>query len=408
MPKPAAEADAAKEGEAVKLSILKDALYERCKEAWPENDLFSQDELLQLGVIPNRDLMLLARVVQSLSDDKLFITMRESSGQVLWKWREAQEAHKYKQCSTDEQAMVYSLIDDAGGDGIWSQTLLRRLNMHDSVLKNAIKQLQAKGLVAPFKNVEHPNKKMYIKASIRPSDRATGGPWYTDQNLDEAFIEDLQRVVFDFIKRQSGYLSTHGAAAAAAAAAAKTPKKGIVKGSLDQRGKKRSANEMSGNTTTTTTTAKATKREATLLPLPAGYTGYLTVRDIARQLSTNGITTNTILSEEDVKKLVDVLVWDNLVEPVKIAGKLGYRVAAVARQSAESWAGAGAVDSSSSAAASASGPRPRVSPLNEAPCGRCPVFDLCEDGGPVGPGNCEYFKRWLGLEAHASAPSAGR
>ncbi|RDA90286.1 hypothetical protein CP533_1490 [Ophiocordyceps camponoti-saundersi (nom. inval.)] len=408
---PKSEAEAGAEGEAVKLSILKDALYEACKEAWPDNGLFSQDELLQLNVIPNRNLLLLAKVVQSLSDDKLFITMRESSGQVLWKWREAQEAHKYKQCSTDEQAMVYSLIDDAGGDGIWSQTLLRRLNMHDSVLKNAIKQLQAKGLVAPFKNVEHPNKKMYIKASIRPSDRATGGPWYTDQNLDEAFIEDLQRVIFDFIKRQSGYLSTH-------TAAVKTPQKGIVKGSLDQRGKKRAANEMSGNTTSsasTTATKATTKREATLLPLPAGYTGYLTVRDIARQLSTNGITTNTILSEEDVKKLVDVLVWDNLVEPVKIAGKLGYRVVAVARQSAESWVGGGpALDPSSAAssaaaaaAASASGPRPRVSPLDEAPCGRCPVFDLCEDGGPVGPGNCEYFKRWLGLETQASAPSGG-
>ena len=56
--------------------------------------MFSQDDLLQLDVIPNRDLALLARVVQSLSDDRLFITMREVSGQVLWKWRDAQEAHK--------------------------------------------------------------------------------------------------------------------------------------------------------------------------------------------------------------------------------------------------------------------------------------------------------------------------
>ncbi|PFH62800.1 hypothetical protein XA68_11812 [Ophiocordyceps unilateralis] len=423
MPTPAAasataapRSDAAEEGDAAKLAVWKEMLYERCKEAGPDNDLFSQDDLLRLGVIPNRDLMLLARVVQSLSDDKLFITMREASGQVLWKWRDAQEAHKYKQCSTDEQVMVYSLIDDSGGDGIWSQTLLRRLNMHDSVLKNAIKQLQAKGLVAPFKNVEHPNKKMYIKASIRPSDRATGGPWYTDQNLDEAFIDDLQRVVFDFIKRQSGYLSTH------AAVAVKAPKKGFVKGSLEQRGKKRSANEMAGPSSSSSaslTSTKASKREATLLPLPAGYTGYLTVRDIARQLSTNGITTNTILSEEDVKKLVDVLVWDNLVEPVKIAGKLGYRVVAIARQSADSWAGGGTarddhpapppppLSTSSHPCPPSSGPRPRVSPLNEAPCGRCPVFDLCEDGGPVGPANCEYFRRWLDVDAPAAAPSGG-
>ncbi|KAL6887769.1 RNA polymerase Rpc34 [Trichoderma longibrachiatum] len=402
------------DADAAKLAVLKELLYERCRE---EGDMFSQDDLLRMDVIPNRDLLLLARVVQSLSDDKLFITMREASGQVLWKWRDKKEAHKYKQCTTDEQVMVYSLIDDSGGDGIWTQTLQKRLNMHDSVLKNAIKQLQAKGLIAPFKNVEHPNKKMYIKASIRPSDRATGGPWYTDQDLDEAFIEDLQRVVFDFIKRQSTYHSTHARAAAASSSsssqggASKAPSKGIIKGGDVPKGKKRDASEMEAKpsnpkpaTTTTTTTSSSaaapttssssssSRREPALLPLPAGYTAYPTVRDIARLLSSSGITNNTILSEGDVKKLVDVLVWDNLVEPVKVAGRLGYRVSRVARQSVESWAGR------DDPTGRAGGPELYVSPLTEAPCGRCPVFELCEEGGPVAPSNCEYFQKWLGKD----------
>ncbi|KAL7929418.1 RNA polymerase Rpc34 [Trichoderma chlorosporum] len=390
----------------VKLAVLKELLYERCRE---EGDMFSQDDLLRMDVVPGRDLILLARVVQSLSDDKLFITMREASGQVLWKWRDKQEAHKYKQCTTDEQVMVYSLIDDSGGDGIWTQTLQKRLNMHDSVLKNAIKQLQAKALIAPFKNVEHPNKKMYIKASIRPSDRATGGPWYTDQDLDEAFIEDLQRVVFDFIKRQSSYHSTH----AGAAKAAQAPKKGIIKGGLGDaaaaRGaRKRDAAEMearpvapaaknppvpvSVSVSVSASASASSRREPALLPLPAGYMAYPTVRDIARLLSSSGITNNTILSEGDVKKLVDVLVWDNLVEPVRVAGKVGYRVSRVAKQSVESWAGR------EDPSGRGGGPELYLSPLTEAPCGRCPVFDLCEEGGPVGPSNCEYFKKWLGKE----------
>ncbi|KAL7945231.1 RNA polymerase Rpc34 [Trichoderma barbatum] len=382
------------DADTAKLAVLKELLYERCRE---EGDMFSQDDLLRMEVIPNRDLLLLARVVQSLSDDKLFITMREASGQVLWKWRDKQEAHKYKQCTTDEQVMVYSLIDDSGGDGIWTQTLQKRLNMHDSVLKNAIKQLQAKGLIAPFKNVEHPNKKMYIKASIRPSDRATGGPWYTDQDLDEAFIEDLQRVVFDFIKRQSSYHSTH----AGAAKAAQVPKKGIIKGGLSDaaaKGKKRDATEMEARAVAPTTktppvsASASSRREPALLPLPAGYMAYPTVRDIARLLSSSGITNNTILSEGDVKKLVDVLVWDNLVEPIKVAGKVGYRVSRIAKQSVESWAGR------EDPSGRGGGPELYISPLTEAPCGRCPVFDLCEVGGPVGPSNCEYFQKWLGKE----------
>jgi DNA-directed RNA polymerase III subunit RPC6 len=119
---------------------------------------------------------------------------------------------------------------------------------------------------------------------------------------------------------------------------------------------------------------------------------YPTVRDIARLLSSSGITNNTILSEGDVKKLVDVLVWDNLIEPIKVAGKVGYRVSRIARQSVESWAGR------EDPSGRDGGPELYVSPLAEAPCGRCPVFDLCEEGGPVGPSNCEYFKKWLGKE----------
>jgi DNA-directed RNA polymerase III, subunit C34 len=54
------------------------------------------------------------------------------------------------------------------------------------------------------------------------------------------------------------------------------------------------------------------------------------------------------------------------------------------------------------------GAEPLSNALTEAPCGRCPVFDLCEEGGPVSPSNCVYFTKWLDLEdvATAAAPVA--
>ena len=279
------------------------------------------------------------------------------------------------------------MIDESEGDGIWSQTIIRRTNMHDSVFKKAISALQTKNLIVPFKNVEHPNKKMYIKASIQPSDRATGGPWYTDQDLDEAFIEDLQRVVFNYVKAQGSYVSRHPTKERPQA-----PTKGVLKGTADK-GKKRDAKELDEPPSKAVkTSTAATPRHPVLLPLPAGYTAYPTVRDMARFLSTSGITNNTILSEQDVQKLVDVLVWDNLIEPIKIAGKIGFRVARISRQSTGSWS---AGDDPMGAEG---GPEPYISAYTEAPCGRCPVFELCEEGGPVGPSNCVYFTKWLGLD----------
>ncbi len=34
--------------------------------------------------------------------------------------------------------------------------------------------------------------------------------------------------------------------------------------------------------------------------------------------------------------------------------------------------------------------------FSQAPCGRCPVFEFCKDGGPVNPSDCVYYDDWLG------------
>ncbi|TDZ16260.1 putative DNA-directed RNA polymerase III subunit rpc6 [Colletotrichum orbiculare MAFF 240422] len=372
-----------------KIAVWKEALYDHFQRAGDENHLFSQYDILDFEVIPNRDTVTLLKVLQSLTNDRLLIAVSSTTG-LAWRWRSAEDAEMYKQCSTDEQRMVYGAIDEAGGDGIWSKTIQHRLNMHDSVLKTALKQLQGKGLIAPFKNVEHPNKRMFIKASMRPSERATGGPWFTDSTLDEAFIEDLQRILFDQIRRKSTYLSNGSSASRTS-----VPKKGIIKGGLDAKGKKRSAGEISGEEPGGASAAAVAvvppKRESSILPLPAGFKEYPTVRELARFISQSGITTDTILGEEDVQKLVDVMVFDKLVEPIRVAGRLGYRVCRAPRQNAKGMAGRqeGPDDGA---------PEPFVNGYTEAPCGRCPVFDLCEEGGPVSASNCVYFQRWLGLE----------
>ncbi|KAF4784358.1 RNA polymerase Rpc34 subunit [Colletotrichum scovillei] len=375
-----------------KLEVWKDMLYEKFQKAGDENELFTQYDLLDFDVIPNRDTVTLLKCLQSLTNDRLLIAVSSQTG-LAWRWRSVEDAEKYKLCTTDEQRMVYGAIDEAGGDGIWSKSIQNRLNMHDSVLKTALKQLQGKGLIAPFKNVEHPNKRMFIKASMRPSERATGGPWFTDSTFDEAFIEEIQRVIFDYVKRKSTYHSTGSSSSSSTATRTAVPKKGVLKGGLpDAKGKKRSAGEMSGASEADTKPAPAVqppKREPTCLPLPAGFKEYPTVREIARFISQSGITSDTILGEEDMQKLIDVLVFDGLIESIRVSGRVGYRVCRAPRQSNTAWAGRQDDEG---------GPEPFVNGYTEAPCGRCPVFELCEEGGPVSASNCVYFQRWLGLE----------
>lgn len=308
--------------------------------------------------------------------------------------------------------MVYSIIDEAGADGIWNRTIKNRLNMHEAVVKNCIKFLESKGYIASMKNVEHPNKKMYIKATLRPSDRATGGPWFTEGELDTAFISELEGIVFEYIKTKSAYRGSQpqpGGISYSAGGATKAPKKGAITGSGETtttaRGTKRAATEISNDDTTPATTSSSrgggSKTRAVFLPMPAGYRDYPTVAEIARFIHDTGITNNTTLGEADIQQLVDVLTYDGAIEPVVRAGRRrGYRVTRAMRQDTvpfhkrqkERDAGIG-LDRPV-----AVGAEPLSNGLTESPCGRCPVFELCEEGGPVSPSSCVYFRRWLDLE----------
>lgn len=397
----AAVSPSGSDADPAKLSVLKDALYESCQHNGDESRLFSQEDLLSLGVTDDANTLL--RVLQALINDRLLISVARQGGGYLWKWRPAADAAKYRALNR-EQSMVYEMIDDAGADGIWSRTLKARLQMHDSVLKSHLKFLESKGYIKDMKSVEHPNKKMYIKSSLRPSEKATGGPWYTDSNLDEAFISELLKVIFDFITRQSTYRSVHSVHKE------KQPKKGVLKGDKEAaiaKGKKRAAEDISGEDPAPPAHAQREKqhrhrepKRTQLLPLPAGYNAYPTVRQIAELISASGITNNTTLGIADVQQLVDVLVDDGLVEPVRIGKVKGYRTVRAARVDPTPLTALMRDHSMDEDVldlqAQDMGAGPMSNGLTEAPCGRCPVFDLCEEGGPVNPGNCVYFQRWLG------------
>ncbi|KAK5651515.1 hypothetical protein OQA88_11969 [Cercophora sp. LCS_1] len=398
-----------------KLQVLKEALYEESRQNGTEARPFTQQDLLDLSIIPRDDPILLLRVIQALTNERLFVAVSTQTTELAWRWRSREDAKKYLSLPNEETVMVYAVIDEAGADGIWNRTIKNKLKIHENVLKTCIKVLEGKGYIASMKNVEHPNKKMYIKANLRPSDRATGGPWFTDGEMDTPFIAALEELVFDYIKQHSAYLSSH---VAQRPNVPKAPRKGIIKGSapdteLLARGTKRAATEISGDDgtpTPVTAPAKALPERArgnkVYLPLPAGYKKYPTVTDIAQFIHTSGVTNNTTLGEADIQMLVDILHYDGLIEPIRVNGRRGYRVTRAAKQDTVPFAkrqqerekGIG-LD------APPMGVEVPRNGLTETPCGKCPVFELCEEGGPVSPSNCVYFLEWLDIEDAAARPN---
>ncbi|CZR55277.1 related to RPC34-DNA-directed RNA polymerase III, 34 KD subunit [Phialocephala subalpina] len=330
--------------------------------------VFHQADIFDLGVLPDDaegkdDVMLALQVLQKLADEKLLkVVHHEGMG---WKIRTEDEAKKYRGLSSDEE-IVYSHIDEANDEGIWMRNIKIRSGLHEAVIAAALKKLKTRNMIQDMKSVEHPARKMYIKSNLSPSERATGGPWYTDGELDEDFIEMVMKILFDYISKRTFYFSkSYGPPS-------KTPKKVVRKMSPEEARAKRdqvlgAEEEMDEKTTRMIAYEKH-------LPMPAGYQKYPTLDELTVWIEKGNYFSQTLTANE-LQQLLDVMVFDDRIEMVITGEGKAYRAL---RRSLLSEDDRGSV-------------------LTEAPCGRCPVFDLCEEGGPVGPSNCEYFNDWLGL-----------
>lgn len=276
--------------------------------------------------------------------------------------------------------MVYALVDEAGAEGIWSKTIKNRSGLHDSAMRAAIKFLEGKRFITDMKSVEHLNRKMYIKASLTPSEKATGGPWYTDGELDEEFIDSIQKVLYSHIFAKSFYKSSNLSASKKPMRISKTNSDKAVTAKASEEARVLRDAALNPKVKLEIDEERSAKRQKTskdldrYLPLPAGYQGYPTLNELTLHVETSRVTTTT-LTKDEIAQLLDVLCFDKKIEKV-VAGPEGVAYKALRKSAREIEDGPS-------------------NGLTEAPCGRCPVFDLCEEGGPVGPSNCEYFREWL-------------
>jgi hypothetical protein len=113
--------------------------------------------------------------------------------------------------------------------GVWTRTLRAKTNLHVQVVTRCIKTLETQKLIKNVKSVKvssrplsvvrcitvvnkfqmakHPTRKLYMLASLTPSVELTGGPWYTDQDLDTAFIDMVLKVAKIYLVNEARYLS---------------------------------------------------------------------------------------------------------------------------------------------------------------------------------------------------------
>ncbi|GME95341.1 unnamed protein product [Ambrosiozyma monospora] len=112
------------------------------------------------------------------------------------------EALKLSKMTPDE-AMVYSHISASGREGIWTKTIKAKTNLHQHVVSRCLKNLENQSFIKVIKSVKFPQRKIYMLYHLTPSIEVTGGPWFTDSELDTDFISTLLIVVWRFVAQKS-------------------------------------------------------------------------------------------------------------------------------------------------------------------------------------------------------------
>lgn len=370
---------------------LRNALYARCA-SFEVGHVFNQDELFAFKIIPDNSVEQLLAYTKQLAKDGLFKLMTKD-GKACWKVVKRADAVKYRSLS-QEEALVYSYIEGAAREGIWSKTLRNKTNLHMTTMNRAVKSLETKNMIKAVKVAKYPNRKTYMLAKLQPSEDVTGGPFYTNGELDEEFVHQMSSWTERYIIAKSWYhppLPEHKKRSSSnmtqeeAEERPSLPQHKKTKPTREQAGEHTPVSEHKKNSSSKMTQEQAEElraaefqkrghgrpRSKAMIPMHPGYRGYPTLSEVTRAINKSGLS-NVTMKESEMQQLLDVLYWDGRLERMR-DGK-AYRATKQVHGEDGVEVGNG---------------------LTEAPCGRCPVFDLCEEDGPVNARSCEYFEEWL-------------
>ncbi|KDQ13864.1 hypothetical protein BOTBODRAFT_45033 [Botryobasidium botryosum FD-172 SS1] len=178
------------------LNALVNEVYKLCLDA--PNSILTQQQIFQSVSV---DAKVLVDALNLLLKKKL-LKLLKNGNQNSYKAVRKAEA-KVKGDMGNDEAMAYSHIEGAGNQGIWTKTLKARTGLHQTVLNRCLKTLEQKSLVKSIKSVQFPTRKLYMLSHLTPSTDVSGGPWYTDNELDTEFIRTVMASCLAFIKSRS-------------------------------------------------------------------------------------------------------------------------------------------------------------------------------------------------------------
>ncbi len=280
---------------------------------------------------------------------------------------------------------------------------------------------------------------MYILAGLQPGEDATGGAWFTDGVLDHELMEalsiQLERKISEMSWKQVTDVSDSSAGSGLGVSRKrKEPADGFDAATKGKEKMRRNDTDYTADAVPGSSGAEgddhyeppSEKQDTDAMrpkrmydPHPAGYQKYPTLKDLTNFINENDFVPSGKIPENNISQLLDVMAYDDRIIKIKSPADGSAPTMYKARKSPTQLKAEVAIDDRirntkldetkrMKAFRELEVQRLGSGGITEIPCGRCPVFDMCEVGGPVSPNNCEYFEDWfLKLESARRDKEAG-
>lgn len=97
--------------------------------------------------------------------------------------------------------LILSLLEKSGPKGLWIKDIRIKANIPYNFLVKILKKLEQEQLIKSIKGI-NTNKKTYILYDIEPDKEVTGGIWFTNNDVDLSFVNNLMEIIYQYILKQ--------------------------------------------------------------------------------------------------------------------------------------------------------------------------------------------------------------
>lgn len=382
-----------------------DVLYDACessalRSAEQFRKVFAQDDLLALckdaGLSNVVDLATLMPLVQALSSGNFFISMKQKGGSLCWSLRPRDAARQMQKLSQEEK-MVYIMIEESHTNGVWVRHIKKRSNLTDQGLAKVTAKLEKLRLIKAVKNIKSPAQKTFMLFRLAPDDSVTGGSFYDGGELDEAFVEELGNLII-FHVRQSGWIEVKRRKIKKEPVDVITaPDEDTTRGASPEetRGRKKRKLSQTADIEDGPGNRKGGRHEGhthvqVLQPVDYKYPDTQNIYEFIKNGNFIRESKLATLTIDEIQNVVNMLVWDGKIEAVNNGYRtvLGVKMPTMSGQDDEG---------DLMGVRSLNDAERRGNGLTDMPCGRCPVRGVCGKGGPINAASCVYYDQWLRL-----------